>query len=53
MLAYLDPATGGMILQAAAGAVAATAVGVKFYWGKVKRVLRIDRTDPQENQQRP
>lgn len=53
MLAYLDPGTGGMILQAAAGAVAATAVGVKFYWGKVKRVLRIERSDAPENQQQP
>jgi hypothetical protein len=53
MLAYLDPATGGMILQAAAGAVAATVVGVKFYWGKVKRVLRIERSDSPENQQQP
>ncbi len=49
MLAYLDPATGGMILQAAAGAIAATAVGVKVYWGRLKRFLRPDRSESSEN----
>jgi hypothetical protein len=40
MLAYLDPATGGMALQAIVGAVAAAAVTGRLWWGKVKRTLR-------------
>jgi hypothetical protein len=42
-----------MILQAAAGAVAAFAVGVKFYWGRAKRALGLVRDEPSENQQQP
>ena len=38
-----------MILQAAAGAIAATAVGVKVYWGRLKRFLRPDRSESSEN----
>jgi hypothetical protein len=53
MFAYLDPATGGMILQAAAGAVAAFAVGVRLYWGRMKRALGLVRSEPPENQQQP
>jgi hypothetical protein len=51
MFAYLDPATGGMILQAAAGAIAAAAVAAKLYWGRLKRAVRRDRPDAPENQQ--
>lgn len=50
MLSYLDPATGGMLLQAIAGAVAAAAVTVKFYWGRVKRVLGLGRGSTAEDQ---
>lgn len=45
MLAYLDPATGGMALQAIVGAVAAAAVTGRLWWGKVKRTLRFNRTE--------
>jgi hypothetical protein len=45
MLAYLDPATGGMILQAAAAAIAGVAVTARLYWGRIKRVLRPRRSD--------
>jgi hypothetical protein len=44
MLAYLDPATGGMILQAAAAAIAGVAVAGRVFWGRIKRVLRLDRS---------
>lgn len=33
--AYLDPATGSMILQAVLGGVAGLAVMVKLYWHKL------------------
>jgi hypothetical protein len=41
LLAYIDPGTGSLLLQAIAGGVAAVAVGAKFYWGRLMRVLRI------------
>ena len=46
MLAYLDPGTGSMILQAIAAGVAGIAVAAKLYWGRIKRVLRLGRGDP-------
>jgi len=33
--AYLDPATGSMIIQGIIGAVAGLLVAVKLYWGKL------------------
>ena len=46
MLGYLDPGAGSMILQALAGGLAGLAVVGKLYWGRIKRTLRIDRSDP-------
>ena len=46
MLGYLDPGAGGMILQALAGGLAGLAVVGKLYWGRIKRALRIGRSDP-------
>ena len=48
MIAYLDPATGGMILQAVAAGVAGVAVATKLYWHRAKRLLGLER-DPDEN----
>jgi hypothetical protein len=45
MFAYLDPATGGMALQAIVGAAAAVAVTGRLWWGRVKRTLRPDRVE--------
>jgi hypothetical protein len=39
MLAYIDPGTGSLVLQAIAGGVAAAAVTAKLYWRRVKRVF--------------
>ena len=33
--AYLDPATGSMIIQGIIGAIAGLFVAVKLYWGKL------------------
>lgn len=41
ILAYIDPGTGSMMLQAIAGGVAAAAVAGKFYWHRLMRFLRI------------
>ncbi|MEE8431184.1 MAG: hypothetical protein V3S16_08050 [Candidatus Desulfatibia sp.] len=34
--AYLDPGTGGMLLQGLLAALAAVIVAVKTYWGRIK-----------------
>lgn len=46
--AYLDPGSGSMILQVLAGGLAAVAVTAKLYWRRVKRVLRIDRSEDEQ-----
>jgi hypothetical protein len=42
-LAYIDPGTGSLMLQALAGGAAAVAVFGKIYWRRVKSLLRIGR----------
>jgi len=37
--AYLDPATGSMIIQAVIAIVAAAAVSIGIYWGRLKVFL--------------
>ena len=39
LLAYLDPGSGSMILQALAGGVAAIAVVGKMYWRRITRLF--------------
>jgi hypothetical protein len=46
MLAYLDPGAGSMLLQALAGGIAGIAVVGRLYWGRLKRVFRLGRVDP-------
>lgn len=41
VLAYLDPGSGSMILQAIVGGVAAVAVAGKFYWRRFLGFLGI------------
>jgi hypothetical protein len=43
MLGYLDPATGSMLLQAAVGAIAAVAVAMRLWWGRLKQMLGFSR----------
>jgi hypothetical protein len=45
-LAYLDPGSSSLILQALAGGVAAIAVTAKLFWHRILRFLRIKRDDP-------
>jgi hypothetical protein len=46
LLAYLDPGSGSMIMQAVAGGVAGFAVVGKMYWRRLKRVfVRRDASD--------
>lgn len=53
MLAYLDPGTGSMILQALAGGVAGVLVVGKLYWARIKRVLRFGRSESPVDEPRP
>ena len=45
LLAYLDPGTGSVLLQAIVGGVAAAAVTAKLYWRRLTRVFRRDAED--------
>lgn len=47
VLAYLDPGSGSLILQAVLGGAAALAVGAKLWWHSALRALHI-RRDPEE-----
>ncbi len=45
MTAYLDPASGSMILQAIIAVVAGLLVFFRLWWGRIKRALGFDRHD--------
>ena len=48
LIAYLDPGTGSVILQAILGGVAGLALTAKLWWGRVVSIFRRDpQTDPQ------
>jgi hypothetical protein len=44
-LAYLDSSTASLLLQMAAGALAAAAVTLKIFWRRILRVLHIRREE--------
>jgi hypothetical protein len=41
LLAYLDPGSGSMLLQAIAGGVAAVGVMGRLYWRRLRSALRL------------
>ena len=49
LLAYLDPGTGGMIVQLVVGGLAAAGVALKLSWRRLLRVLHIRRDDADLN----
>jgi hypothetical protein len=52
ILAYIDPGTGSIILQAVAAAVAGTAIAAKVYWHRILKIFGIDQNthpDPSKN----
>ena len=51
LFAYLDPGSGSMMLQLLAGGIAAAAVTLKVYWGRLLTVLRIRK--PEEETAQP
>jgi hypothetical protein len=48
-LAYLDPGSGSMLIQAIAGGSAAVAVTGRLYWRRLMRFLRIHKPDDDES----
>ena len=48
MLAYLDPGSGSVLLQALLGGVAAVAITGKLWWHRLLTLLRIRKPDPEE-----
>jgi hypothetical protein len=44
-LAYIDPASGSMLLQIILGGVAAMAVALKMWWRRVLRFLHISKPE--------
>jgi hypothetical protein len=41
LLAYIDPGTGSLLLQAILGGIAAVGVGFKVFWGRLRNVFRL------------
>jgi hypothetical protein len=46
VLAYLDPGSGGLLLQALVAGVAGAVVTAKVYWRRVKQFLGFGREEP-------
>jgi hypothetical protein len=38
--AYVDPGTGGLIIQGIIGAISVIGIGLKIYWAKVKTLYK-------------
>jgi hypothetical protein len=56
VIAYLDPGTGSVIVQAILGGLAAAAVTVRLWWHRVTSIFRrgsSDETQPQAPAQTP
>ena len=48
LLAYLDPASGSLLLQLVLGGVAGLALVLKLFWHRILRVLDIKRPDDEK-----
>ncbi len=48
--AYLDPASGSMILQAVIGGVAAAALAFKYYWHRIRDFFGFGSADEPESE---
>ena len=52
-VAYLDPGTGSLILQAVIAAIAGTAVAVASYWQKIRAFFRRSSRDSEPSDNAP
>ena len=50
LVAYLDPGSGSVLLQALLGGVAAVAITGKLWWHRLLTLLRIRKPDPGDNE---
>jgi O-antigen/teichoic acid export membrane protein len=50
ILAYLDPASGSLIVQLILGGVAAAAVTIKLWWQRLLRLLRLRPRESHESE---
>ena len=50
LVAYLDPGSGSVLLQALLGGVAAVAITGKLWWHRLLTLLRIRKPDAEENE---
>ena len=48
-LAYIDPGTGSMLIQALVATVAGLAVTIRLYWTKIKSMLGKANADDEED----
>ena len=46
--AYIDPASGSIIVSAIISAIVAGSVAVRTYWGKMKRAIKGETADEKE-----
>ncbi len=53
VLAYLDPGSGSVLLQALLGGVAALAITGKLWWARLLMFLRIRRPDDEADGSEP
>lgn len=44
-LAYIDPSSGGLLVQILLGGIAGIGVLVKLYWGKLTKLFRKEKDD--------
>ena len=49
LLAYLDPGSGSVLLQALLGGVAAIAITGKLWWHRLLTLLRIRKPDEEQS----
>jgi hypothetical protein len=52
VFAYLDPGTGSMLVQLLVGGAAAVGIGLKLYWHRLLRLLRIRKPESEPERER-
>lgn len=48
--AYLDPASGSLILQLVLGGIAGLAMLLKLYWHKLRKILGLSKEKPEASE---
>jgi hypothetical protein len=49
--AYIDPGTGGMLIQLVTGGVAGLAILARLYWRRIRSIFAKDESDARESRQ--